>query len=168
MRLFNTALPVLYPLYSTSQGYDFHWVLCWLGACMRRSKHRQNCSPEGVKLVNLGLEIKICNASINGILGLWKFKHFLWFWDFGFWRKEKGSSEHSSDREHRFCVLQTAVTNNERVCQIRAAIKAAFPYQLGGKTCYVKWQFMPLMLLLFWHSHKLITGHSHSEQCPCL
>lgn len=105
MRLFNTALPVLYPLYNTSQEYDFHWVLCWLGAWMRRSKHRQNCSPEGVKLVSLGFEIKICFASINGILGLWKFKHFLWFWDFGFWRKEKGSSEHSSDREHRFCVL---------------------------------------------------------------
>lgn len=54
------------------------------------------------------------------------------------------------------------------MCQIRAAPKAAFPNQLGEKTPYVKWQFMPLMLLLFSCIHKLLNDHSHSEQCQCL
>lgn len=143
----------------------------WLVRCMHDKEVSKNkCSPEGAKLASLGLEIKFCNASINGILGLWKFKHFHWFWNFGFWRKEKGSSEHSSDREHRFCILhyRQLVPTMKECVRLGLPLRQPSHISLEGKKCYVKWQFLPLVLLLFWHSHKLITGHRHSEQCPCL
>lgn len=110
-----------------------------LSSLLVRCMHEKNCSPEGAKLASLGLEIKVHNASISWILGLWKFKHFLWFWDFGFWRKEKGSSEHSSDREHTFCVLhyrQLLLTMKECV-KLGLPLRQPSRISLEGK--YAMW-----------------------------